>query len=106
MAVPPQPPSAVIAQPPGLAPPTATSFSQQPPAGPLQAVAESPSHRWWWRQGWEDGDGGHNGQDKQQFVPHGRYDASGEWTWCDVDGWHWTASGGWKQEQELPMWWQ
>ena len=94
MAVPPQPPSAVTAWPPGLAPPTATSYYAR------------WRHPWWWRQGW-DGDGGHTGQYKQHFVPHGRYDASGEWTWCDVDGWHWTASGGWKQEQALPMsWWQ
>ena len=109
MAAPPQPPSAVTAQPPGLAAPTAMSFYQQPPAGPLQAVADSPSHPRWWRPGW-NGDGGHEGHDEdedaaplpaaanqQQFVPDWTYDASGQWIWTDWDSWRWTDARGWWQ---------
>ena len=91
MAVPPQPPSAVTAQPPGLAAPTAMSFYQQPPAGPLQAKAATRAlqagldlkgaGRGAGRPGWDDagGDKGHDEDaNQQQFVPDWTCDASGQ----------------------------
>ena len=119
MAVPPQPPSAVIAQPPGLAASTAMSFYQQRPAVPLQARAPLPpgldrkgAGRGAGWPGWDDdgrGEGHAVDEDaaplpaaanQQQFVPGWTCDASGQWIWIDWHRWRWTVARGWWQ---VPM---
>ena len=113
MAVPPQPPSAVTALPPGLAASTAMSSQQQPPAGPLPAVAwgavtsqAAPLHT---RQAygktmvqrpsglWEEAA---PQPGLEQPVPDWTYDASWRWSWTDWDNWRWTDARGWCQ---VPM---
>ena len=95
MAVPPQPPSAVTAQPPGLAASTAMSTHQQPPAGPLPAVAATaaPAQQ-------PPAAPLPAAANQQQVVPHWTYDASGQWIWTDWDSWRWTDARGWWQ---VPM---
>ena len=95
MAVPPQPLSAVTAQPPGLAASTAMSSQQQPPAGPLPAVAATaaPAQQ-------PPAAPLPAAANQQQFVPDWTYDASGQWIWTDWDSWRWTDARGWWQ---VPM---
>ena len=99
------------------------SFYQQPPAGPLQAVAATRAPlpggldrkgagRGAGRPGWDD-DGGDEGHavdedaaplpaaaNQQQFVPGWTCDASGQWIWIDWDRWRWAFGRGWWQ---VPM---
>ena len=99
MAVPPQPPSAVTAQPPGL--PYRQTWVQRPSGlwdvaplaapgpGPQAAPPAAPQ---------PPGPGAQAlAANQQQFVPRWIKDASGQWIWADVDSWRWTYARGWWQ---------